>query len=88
MANQYTVGDRVHLLTIDKFGFNGREFHPTAEDLKADFTGIVVAVHREEEAYGEDPIPPEDEIFCYRVCRPSDGRMLELMEHELELLPS
>lgn len=80
--NKYNVGNTVRLLVVDRYGFNGRDFHPFA-GVDEGFTGVVVKVDREEEGYGEEPVAPEDEIYCYRVCRPSDGRVLDLMEHEL-----
>jgi hypothetical protein len=72
MQVTFKVGDRVVLEQVDHYGFNGRDYHPFA-GVDEGFTGIVVRVECE-----------ADEVYCYRVCRPEDGRVLDLMQHELQ----
>jgi hypothetical protein len=74
----FKVGDLVRLTSVDLYGFNGRDFHPGKSDVG--FIGVVV------QADVEEPHTDEDEgiILCYRVCRPSDGKVLDLMSHEVE----
>lgn len=78
------VGESVKLVSLDKYGFNGRDFHPTTKDVG--FTGVIV--HRDVEEPHTDEEADEGLILCYRVCRPEDGKVLDLMSHEVEVVPA
>jgi hypothetical protein len=73
---KFDAGCKVVVAYVDRWAFNGRERHPTAEDLG--FVGVVVTVEECEACEDEDP------LYAYLVCRPSDGKLLELMSHEVE----
>lgn len=92
-------GTQVRLNVVDLYGFCGRDNHPDLEDVG--FIGIVVGnfVERYDAAGavlevranalgGTELVDDEDyelAAVCYKV-RASDGRVLELMNHEIEVL--
>lgn len=82
MTMVIAIGEKVRLVSVDKYGFNGRDFHPTTKDVG--FVGVVVQnelvePHTDEEA-------AEGILIAYRVCRPDDGKVLDLMSHEVEVV--
>ncbi len=92
-------GTQVRLESVDMFGFCGRDNHPSEDDVG--FVGVVVGnfvdlCDDEHMLYQsranvlggvELPHDPDGDFawICYKV-RASDGRELELMEHEIEVL--
>lgn len=92
-----TYGSRVRLETVDPYGFCGRDQHPAEADVG--FLGVVVGNHvmyqdedgddvcRENVLGGvEYAYTDEDWVaVCYKV-RAADGRELELMNHEIEVI--
>lgn len=92
-------GTQVRLDNVDLYGYLGRDLHPEASD--AGFLGTVVAnsvvtmdadgciLTVKENVLGgtelvDDPDYSTADV-CYKV-RASDGRELELMQHEIEVL--
>jgi hypothetical protein len=92
-------GTQVRMSSVDEYGFNGRENHPEATDVG--FVGIVVGnqvdyfnpddslTDTRTNVLGGTEVPREDNgpyaFVCYKV-RASDGRELDLMDHEIEVL--
>jgi hypothetical protein len=94
-------GTPVRLVSVDRYGFCGRDLHPREED--EGFLGIVVGnsvsickglmlLDHKENVLGGTELPYDDSDddplvadVCYKV-RASDGRELELMFHEIEVL--
>lgn len=91
-------GTPVRMSSIDPYGFCGREKHPGPEDIG--FVGLVVGNHVEvfdnchsyevrTNVLGGTEVPREENglygFVCYKV-RASDGRELDLMDHEIEVL--
>ena len=90
-------GTTVQLVNPDMYGYNGREKHPTRTDVG--FLGNVVGNFVE--FYDEDGCPADCKknvlgmtefvtheagvVVCYVVKAP-DGRELELMDHEIEVI--
>lgn len=91
-------GTQVRMTFLDPYSFNGRENHPSEADVG--FVGIVVAnqvdlCDEEHMLYSsranvlggvEVPKDPDGDFawICYKV-RASDGRELDLMDHEIEV---
>lgn len=86
-------GTRVRCTKVDMYGFNGRDLHPSKEDVG--FVGVVeksevekmeddgvTVLDRLEDAAPETDVGEYD-CVCYTV-RGDDGRVLELMDHEIE----
>jgi len=92
-------GTQVRLSNVDLYGYCGRDNHPGKDDVG--FVGVVVGNFVETYDPEGDPINcranvlggtevVDDEDYslaaiCYKV-RASDGRELELMNHEIEVL--
>lgn len=88
-------GTRVVCTQVDMYGFNGRDMHPSRDDVgfvgvvqrnlvtRTNDEGVVVIVDN----VGADTTLTDsnDEFFdvCYTV-RGDDGRVLEFMDHEIE----
>ena len=98
LNNVLPNGTRVQCVTVDSHGYCGRDWPPTAGDVG--FEGFIVDVFIEVyyedgqcRAYsrGETVAVPSNEVVefgaCYTVERPSDGKVLELMDHEIEPVP-
>lgn len=89
---KFAVGSHVKCVYVDKFGFNGRDYHPVAGEDDG-FDGIVVSVRvdgciESGLSVDETDVPPTDPLYAYRVCRASDGKVLDLMSHELAVYGS
>lgn len=88
-------GTPVRLSFPDIYGFNGRDLPPSVHDLG--FLGRIVradvdvvdddlyAVGRIEHAVGGTPVLGEESYVCYLVRGP-DGRELQLIDHEIEVM--
>lgn len=81
------VGSHVKCVYVDRYGFNGRDYHPFFGKDEG-FDGIVVSVRVDgciESGLSVDETdqPPTDPLYAYRVCRASDGKVLDLMSHEV-----
>lgn len=76
----FAIGSRVRMTSLDKFGFTGRDLHPSAEDLG--FEGVIVAIADRAETLDTGPLPEDDQWVCYRCCS-AEGRVLELMDSEV-----
>ena len=79
-------GSKVQLTNVDMSGYWGREFHPKLTDVG--FLGVIVdVVVSDEDGEVNFTFKDDDESFnvCYKV-RAADGRELQLMEHEIEVL--
>jgi len=78
-------GARVRLVRVDSYGFNGRDLHPTKNDIG--FEGVVVS-NDTESAHHVLPGKELDsgDFVCYTVMN-EHGRRLELMNFELERVP-
>jgi hypothetical protein len=90
-------GSKVQLTSVDMYGYCGRDNHPEAHDVG--FLGFVVGnmiayydhegcllTTRENVLGGTEVVDDEDYSLadvCYKV-RASDGRELELMNHEID----
>jgi hypothetical protein len=84
-------GAQVRLASVDMYGYWGRENHPEADDVG--FIGVVVGnivcgpagVRQNVLGGTELSFDEENEAIdvCYQV-RASDGRELDLMDHEIE----
>lgn len=86
-------GARVRCTKVDMYGFNGRDLHPSKDDVG--FVGVVekssveqmeddglTLLDRVEDAAPETDVGEYD-CVCY-IVRGDDGRVLELMDHEIE----
>jgi hypothetical protein len=92
-------GAQVRMSSVDEYGFWGRDNHPGPEDVG--FVGVVVGnqvdiftpehdvLETRTNVLGGFEVPREDNglygFICYKV-RASDGRVLDLMDHEIEVL--
>lgn len=92
-------GTQVRMSSVDPYGFCGREKHPDEGDVG--FVGLVVGNHVEvfdnchdshevrTNVLGGTEVPRDEDglygFVCYKV-RASDGRELDLMDHEIEVL--
>lgn len=88
-------GTPVRLSFVDMFGFCGRELHPQESDVG--FLGIIKGVNvsftddegclvdRAAGVPGGTLMPREFDFACYTVEAP-DGRRLELVDHEIEVM--
>ena len=90
-------GTVVRLESVDMFSFCGRDNHPKPTDLG--FLGTVVGNWVETYDADGDPLTSRENVLggtefvddedyslasvCYKVRSP-DGRMLDLMDHEVE----
>jgi hypothetical protein len=92
-------GTQVRLAHLDRYGYLGRDLHP--EECDVGFLGVVVGnsvvtldaegsilAVKENVLGGTELVDDPDHStadVCYRV-RAGDGRVLELMHHEVETL--
>lgn len=92
-------GTQVRMSSVDEYGFCGRENHPDEADVG--FVGIVVGnqvdvfnmehcvTETRTNVLGGTEVPRDEDgpyaFVCYKV-RASDGRELDLMDHEIEVL--
>ncbi len=85
-------GTQVRLEHLDKYGYCGRDNHPEEHDVG--FVGIVIAnvvcdfgKVRMNVLGGTEIVATDEEWpdVCY-VVQGADGRILDLMEHEIEVL--
>ncbi len=95
-------GTQVRLNAVDMYGFCGRDLHPDEDDegfigivvgnSVSICRGLMLEDHKEN-VLGGTELPYDDSLdddahvadVCYKV-RASDGRELELMHHEIEVL--
>lgn len=89
---------RLKITSVDAYGFNGREHHPQASDIglevlpiKMDSLSpngeILTAENLSEFPIDEDTLPEfEQDITQMWTAVTSDGRVLELMEHEVVVI--
>lgn len=86
--NKFEVGSHIKCVYVDRYGFLGRDFHPVSTKDEG-FDGIVVSAVVdgccESGLSAEEMFPelPADPLYAYRVCRASDGKVLDLMSHEV-----
>ncbi len=90
-----SFGTPVRLSFLDLYGFNGRDLHPSVNDVG--FLGRVVradvdvvdddlyALDRIEHAVGGTVVHGDMSYVCYLVRAP-DGRELQLIDHEIEVM--
>lgn len=87
---------KLRIVSVDLYGFTGRDFHPKRED-----EGLVVEVVAMEAEIGSMILTPNsfssipsanlrralsgDEFVRVFYCLTKDGRKLQLVEHEVEL---
>ena len=100
--NKLTVlsyGAKVQLTNVDMLGYCGRDNHPRPSDVG--FLGVVVgnfvdtydadgfALNERANVLGGTEIVDDEDYttaaICYKV-RAADGRVLELMNHEIETI--
>lgn len=73
------IGTSVKMIHLDRYGFEGREFHPSVDDLDNGYRGVIVDVV--EVVTAEETGENEDTV-CFRVCD-RNGTVLDLMNHEI-----
>ena len=79
------AGKRIKMTGFDPYGYCGRDMHPQREDIG--FEGeIVEVIEVDMFAKVTDGQVTIDPVCCFLV-EAADGRRLELMSHEIEVLP-
>lgn len=69
-------GTSVKVTYVDKFGFQGRDFHPEEDDLY----GVFVVV----DCLSVDTYDETEPVVCYRCCN-RDGVVRDFMHYEVEV---
>ena len=79
---------RVKILRVDHFGYNGREYHPTIDDIGRCLLVLKAEAWCEDGPLVDHAAPesvPQDEIYTVFECITVGGRKLELIDHEVEV---
>ena len=85
---------KLRIIRVDHDGYNGRDYHPADSDIGLVVVPLLMSGYWTNEdgdfqpliiANMEQALDQEHHEMCW-LCATTDGRTLELMSHELELV--
>ena len=81
--NTLYAGRTATMVGYDPYGYNGRDKHPAKTDIG--FAGVVVKVLDVDDSLLGDNYD-DDDLPCCLLVQAADGRQLELMTHECDIV--
>ena len=79
---------RVKILRVDKYGYCGREHHPTDDDIGRCVLVLKTEAWCEDGPLADHPAPesvPQDVVYTVFECVTGGGKRVELIDHEVEV---